>query len=177
MAKAFKIRLDAAVEVYRADTSFSLIVCGWHPIKRPDLKRYCEAEVGAAYIREKYGIPVLAESDSQTLQENFLFVGERFPDIVSYKVVMGTNVRGRVEFLARRMLGHRVGLSYTYCNDGVGNPEREKQLLRDIRCILKDVRDGARESLMLPPGNDGRLKSTLGRLAMEHHTCPEHPRP
>lgn len=175
---ALKVRLDTAVKLYLEGRASTIIVCGWRPLKREDLARYCESEVMERYLRATYGnepwfnkLTIMRESDSTSVPENLVFVRHRFPNLRHVTIVVGENVVERIRFFGQKVFGDSAKVVCVGCNDGVGNRAGERKLIGDAWCTLKEMAPGDLDFLLLPPGPDGRMRSRWDELRIAHHDC------
>jgi hypothetical protein len=168
-----------AIQLFRQGVAPVIIVCGWRPLKRQDLGRYCESEVMEQYLLTKYGketwakdLVVLRESDSTSVPDNLVFVRYNFPSLRRVVIVVGNKVVPRIEFFAYKVFGNSVDVSVQGCDDKISDEATERRLLSDAICTLQNMVPGDISYLLLPPGEDGRLRSRWDELRIKHHDCP-----
>lgn len=179
ITRALKVRLDTAVRLYRKGKASVIIVCGFHPLKREDLAKYCEADAMEEYILRKYGdsIPVLKERFSTSVPENLVFVRLHFPKLTTIHIVVGKNVVERIKYFGYMVFTGNCEVTYWGCNDGIGDVTLERRLIRDARCTLKHMKPGDWRYLLDTPDSRGNPRSHWNAMRLAHHHCPIHPRP
>jgi len=186
IAHALEVRLDTAFQLYLQGVASTIIVCGWYPLKREDLARYCEAELMEAYLRQVYGnhpafsgLTILLEKDSTSVPENLVFVRDRFPNLQEVTIIVGEKVVPRIEYFSWMVFNGFARVHCYGCNDGVSSDELEHKLIGDAKCTLsgallgdEGMTPGDISYLLLPPDANGRRRSRWDELRIAHHECP-----
>lgn len=176
MTKELKARVDKGVELYLAEKAEVVIVSGSHTALNPEMTKYNEAQVMAAYIRRKYGegIAVLEEGESDSIQTNLLMVRKRAPKLRRFVVVSAIEVEERVRQCTEAYFPRWVKFAFAGCPEPGILPEREAKLRGDFDCITRNYAKMKR-------GDSQAYKKLLGKnglpiwaeLRDKHHkTCP-----